>query len=141
MITDGSFLPETDWCYLLQEIHNRQVIPIVGPELVTVHDPETNSELSLYSRLAPQLASALGLPVSNAGSSSLNRVACDCLLSGKPRKPIYVAICDLLDKLDRLNSPPLGCALQSKSFLSPTDCVTRNILAMDCMIQNSETWR
>jgi hypothetical protein len=30
------FLPEADWLFLLQEIHNRQVIPIVGPELVTV---------------------------------------------------------------------------------------------------------
>jgi hypothetical protein len=97
------FLSETDWLFLLQEIHNRQVIPIVGPELVTVPNPETNSELSLYQVLAPQLASALGLPVSKAGRSPLNQVAWDYLLSGKPRKPIYVAICDLLDKLD--NTP------------------------------------
>ena len=48
MIAHDLFLPEADWLYLLQEIHNRQVIPIVGPELVTVPDPETNSERSLY---------------------------------------------------------------------------------------------
>jgi hypothetical protein len=69
MCANDLFLPEADWLYLLQEIHNRQVIPIVGPELNTVPNPETNSELSLYQILAPQLASALGLPVSNAGPS------------------------------------------------------------------------
>jgi hypothetical protein len=109
------FLPETDWLFLLQEIHNRQVIPIVGPELVTIPNPETNSELSLYQVLAPRLASALDLPVSNAGRNPLNQVACDYLLSGKPRKPIYVAICDLLDKLDKSNPAPSAalCALAS----------------------------
>jgi TIR domain/SIR2-like domain len=111
------FLPEVDWLFLLQEIHNRQVIPIVGPELVTVPNPETPSELSLYRVLAPQLANALGLPFSNVGRNPLNQVACDYLLSGKPRKPIYVAICDLLDKFDRLNPAPCAalCALASIS--------------------------
>ena len=50
-------------------------------------------------------------PVANP----LNQVACDYLLSGKPRKPIYVAICDLLDKLDKRNLAPSAalCALAS----------------------------
>jgi hypothetical protein len=85
------FLPEADWLFLLQEIHNRQVISIVGLELVTIPNAETTCELSLYRVLAPQLANALGLPASNAGRNPLNQVACDYLLSGKPRKPIYVA--------------------------------------------------
>lgn len=117
MSANDLFLPEADWLYLLQEIHNHQVIPIIGPELVTVHDPKTNSERSLNRVLAPQLANALRLPVtvSSSGRNPLNQVACDYLLSGKPRKPIYVTICDLLDKLDRLNPAPCAalCALAS----------------------------
>jgi hypothetical protein len=109
------FLPEADWLFLLLEIKDDKVMPIVGPEWVTVLNPETTSELSLYRVLAPQLANALGLPVSSAGRNPLNQVACEYLLSGKPRKPIYVAICDLLDKFDRLNPAPSAalCALAS----------------------------
>jgi hypothetical protein len=113
---NGFFLSEADWRYLLQEIHNRQVIPIVGPELVVVRDSEKNAEVALYQVLAPQLANALDLsPTVSRTATSLNRVACEYLLSGKPRKPIYVAICDLLDKLERLNpAPPAAlCALAS----------------------------
>jgi hypothetical protein len=36
MCANDLFLPEADWLFLSQEIHNRQVIPIVGPELVTI---------------------------------------------------------------------------------------------------------
>ena len=33
-----SFLSEKDWKSLLYEIHSGQVIPVVGPKLVTVDD-------------------------------------------------------------------------------------------------------
>jgi hypothetical protein len=32
---DGTFLSEAHWPDLLREIHNHQLIPIVGPEMVT----------------------------------------------------------------------------------------------------------
>jgi hypothetical protein len=85
----GSFLSEDDWRDLLREIHNRQVIPVVGPELVTVPDPNGTGQLPLYRALAPQLASRLRLPLRDAPLISLNRVACEYLLSGGSRKSMY----------------------------------------------------
>ena len=42
MFPNVSFLSEDDWRDLLREIHNRQVIPFIGPELVSVPDPHGN---------------------------------------------------------------------------------------------------
>jgi TIR domain len=108
----GSFLSEDDWRDLLREIHNRQVIPFVGPELVTVPDPNGDGQLPLYRALAPQLASRLRLPVRNGPPISLNRVACEYLLSGGSRKSIYIEMSELLEKLEA--SPPRAlCDLAS----------------------------
>jgi hypothetical protein len=71
-----------------------------------VADPEKKADVLLYQVLAPQLAEALHLPGDKHSYSSLNRVACEYLLSGKPRKPIYVAMCELLDKFNKLNPAP-----------------------------------
>lgn len=82
----GSFLSEDDWRDLLREIHNRQVIPFIGPELVAVPDPHGNGQLPLYRALAPQLAGKLRLPVRDSPPISLDRVACEYLLTGGSRK-------------------------------------------------------
>ena len=108
----GSFLSEDDWRDLLREIHNRQVIPFVGPELVTVPDPNRDGQLPLYRALAPQLAARLKLPVREGSPISLNRVACEYLLSGGSRKSIYIEMSELLEKLGF--SPPRAlCDLAS----------------------------
>jgi hypothetical protein len=107
-----SFLSEDDWRDLLREIHNRQVIPFVGPELVTVPDPNGNGQLPLYLALAPQLARRLRLPVGDTPLLSLNRVACAYLLSGGSRKSIYIEMSELLEKLEA-SPPPALCDLAS----------------------------
>jgi hypothetical protein len=111
--TNDLFLPEADWRDLLREIHNRQVIPVVNPELVTVLDPNDGSkQLPLHRALAPQLASRLRLPVKEAPPISLNRVACEYLLSGGSRKSIYIEMSELLEKLG-VSPPPALCDLAS----------------------------
>jgi hypothetical protein len=107
-----SFLSEEDWRDLLREIHNRQVIPFIGPELVTVHDPNGNGQLPLYHALAPLLASRLRLPLRDGPLDSLNRVACEYLLSGGSRKSIYIEMSELLEKLGASPAPAL-CDLAS----------------------------
>jgi TIR domain/SIR2-like domain len=119
-------LPDADWDDLLEAIHNRLVIPIVGPELVLVLDPEKKTYVPLYSVLARQLANALDVSLSDASPISLNRVACEYLVSCKERIPIYVAICKLLDNLNELKVSPASalCALASVTdfnlFISST---------------------
>ena len=109
---DGKFLPEADWRDLLREIHNHQVIPIVGPEMVTVREPSTGISIPLYRALAPKLAAALAVPTNGAPATSLNRVACDHLLSGGARKAIYGEVAELLDRME-LTPPQALCELAS----------------------------
>jgi hypothetical protein len=119
----GSFLSEDDWRDLLREIHNRQVIPVVGPELVTVPDPNGNGQLPLYRTLAPQLASRLRLAFKDAPPISLNRVACEYLLFGGPRKSIYIEMSELLEKLGA-SPPPALCDLASITDFDLYICCT-----------------
>jgi TIR domain len=114
-MSDDAFLSEADWRNLLREIHDRQVIPIVGPELITVPDAATGAPVSLYRSLAPRLAKALGLEISGTPPGWLNRVACDYLLAGGARKAIYREVSELLDDLVRtVPEPPAAlCDLAS----------------------------
>jgi len=108
----SSYLSDDDWRDLLREIHYRQVIPVIGPELVTLPDPNGNGQVPLYRALAPQLASRLRLPVRDATPISLNRVACEYLLSGGSRKSIYIEMSEILEKL-AASPPPALCDLAS----------------------------
>jgi hypothetical protein len=109
---DDTFLPEAEWRDLLREIHNHQVIPIVGPAMVTVRELSTGISVPLYGALAPRLAAALRVSTNGAAAASLNRVACDYLLSGGARKAIYREVAELLDKMDLTPSRAL-CELAS----------------------------
>src|SRR6476660_1891221 len=81
------FLTPEEWDELLLYVQNRQIIPVVGPELVTV-DHE-GARIPLTRWLAPRLAELLGL---KAGPrfAALNAVACDYLLKDRSdRRKIY----------------------------------------------------
>ena len=56
-----AFLSDDDWRDLLSEIHSRRVVPIIGPELVTVTDPAAAKPVTLDQSLAPAFAQALGV--------------------------------------------------------------------------------
>jgi len=53
-------LPEGFWDNLLDYIQDRTVVPVIGPELVTVR--EGDREVPLYRWIARRLAADLGLP-------------------------------------------------------------------------------
>lgn len=119
-----AFLSDDEWRDLLRDVHARQVIPIVGPELVTVEDPTTGTRLPLIRALAPALADKLAdelaskradklkVPLGADASRSINRAACEYLLAGGTRKQIYREIAELLDRLEA--APPQAlCDLAS----------------------------
>ena len=81
-------LSERDWRDLLRRIHNRQVIPVVGPCLVTVVDPATGERVPLHRHLAPALARGLGLE-NPESFVSWNDVARAHLLGGGKRERVY----------------------------------------------------
>jgi len=89
-----------DWDDLVVYIQNRQVIPVVGPELVTIECDGTRMPLTRW--LAPQLSGQLKLP---GTFSSLNEVAGAFLLAGGDRRKIYNGL-RLLLRDARLEPPP-----------------------------------
>ena len=96
-------LTDEDWDELLLYVQNKQVIPVVGPELVTVEDE--GKQITLSRWLAPRLAEHLKLE-NPATSVSLNDVACAFLLAGGSRQKVYNGIRLLLR--DARFDPPLA---------------------------------
>ena len=80
---------DDDWDELLLYVRNKQVIPVVGPELVTVEDK--GGQVPLTRWLAPRLAEHLKLE-RPATPVSLNDVACTFLLGGGARQKVYTGI-------------------------------------------------
>ena len=93
----SSFLSEKEWRNLLLAIRNRRVIPVLGPELVTVAGAGEERGLNLYEFLAPKLAGELALKDADE-YSCINQVACDALLQGVQRQSIYDEIRSLMDE-------------------------------------------
>jgi TIR domain len=104
-------LSERDWRDLLRLIHDRQVIPVVGPCLVTVVDPVTGERVPLHRHLAPALARGLGLE-NPESFVSWNDVARAHLLGGGKRRLVYEELRELLDNI-QADPPPALLALAS----------------------------
>src|SRR6185295_8962886 len=104
-------LSETDWRDLLRRIHNHQVIPVVGPGLVTVVDPATGERAPLHRHLAPALARGLGLE-NPERFVSWNDVTRAHLLGGGKRKRVYDELRALLDQIPA-DPPPALLTLAS----------------------------
>ena len=96
--TDSPFLNEKSWRSLLRDIHAGQVIPIIGPEIVTVSS-EDGHQVPLYNHLAKQLADRLGVALIPGQPPTLNGVACAWLLSGNSSKGFYDELRELVDDL------------------------------------------
>ena len=95
-------LNDEDWDELLLYIQNRQVIPVVGPELVTVENE--GAQMPLTTWLAPRLAQQLRV-TDPTSRRSLNDVASAFLLAGGDRRKIYNGI-RLLLRDARFEPPP-----------------------------------
>ena len=91
-------LSERDWRSLLREIHSGQVIPVVGPGLVTV-DSEGSPAIPLHQHLAPELASELQLD-NPKRFKGYNEVAREYLLGGGERKELYIVLGEILERMN-----------------------------------------
>ena len=78
----SSPLDAISWNRLLRDIHNHQIIPIIGPGLVTV---EENAEhIPFTGWLVPDFARRLG--ITTTPGMTLNRAACVHLVNKGKRK-------------------------------------------------------
>jgi TIR domain-containing protein/SIR2-like protein len=94
--TTGSWRQRT-WDELLARIEDRQVVPIVGPDLVMVERAGTALPLERY--VALELAAQLDLPQRAGPEASLNEVMCtyfENLPPGETRTTPYTLIPEIL---------------------------------------------
>lgn len=98
-----TFFPdETSWQKLLSDIHNGNVLPIIGTELATIPMPD-GRHVPLYTHLATELAGRLKINLLPDTAPTLNAVACDWLLSGNDIQDIYF---ELRQMINDLKVPP-----------------------------------
>jgi TIR domain-containing protein/SIR2-like protein len=84
-------LPEKFWDNLLDYIEDRTVVPVVGPELVTVR--QGAEDVPLYRWVARRLAADLGLPATElAEGFNLNDVVSLQLRRGGEREELYAQV-------------------------------------------------
>jgi TIR domain-containing protein/SIR2-like protein len=81
-------LTDEFWKRLLDEIHRRQVIPVVGPDMITLPKADGQVE-SLYNYLAASLAAQLGMEGKLPIIKGINHVVCEYLLQGGNSSTIY----------------------------------------------------
>jgi len=101
MTSDHKAMDNIPWSRLLRDIHNRQVLPIIGPGLVTVG--EEGREIPFIDWLAPHFAQRLKLPAENV--TTLNRAACAHLVNRGKRKDIYEELRELVEQHENLPLP------------------------------------
>ncbi len=100
------------WRSLLRDIHAGQVLPVIGPELVTIQIPDSH-EITLQNYLASELAKCLDIDLKPDTPVTLNEVACSWLLSGESSKDLYD---ELRELVDNLNLPPPQALLDLASI-------------------------
>ena len=113
---------EKFWKRLLLHLEEGKVIPVIGPELVTIE--EAGTSIPLYHWLARTLAEQIDLPWSDLPDPfDLNNVVSQSIRNGEDRDELYPRLLQILRKAPTTLSPAL-CALVSipnfKLFVSLT---------------------
>ncbi len=99
-------LQEAFWDNLLDYIQDRTVVPVIGPELVTVR--EGDRDVTLYRWLAQRLAADLQLPTAELGEGfDLNEVVSLHLRRRGEREELYAQIHRMLRNAALTPSEPL----------------------------------
>lgn len=90
------------WASLLRDIHNRHVLPIIGPALVTVK--QDGADIPFRDWLVPKFAERLGIPLTD--NMTLNSAACTHLVNHGKRRDIYEEVRELVEMHEQLPVPP-----------------------------------
>src|SRR5690242_5657904 len=99
-------MPEASifWDQVIQLIDEGRIVPVVGPDLLTL--PESSGNKLLYPFLAERLARYLRVSDKQLPEGAeLNEVACRYLSKGKPMQHIYAALKTVAAEADALPIP------------------------------------
>src|SRR6266436_5742394 len=107
-------LSERFWDDLLLYIEEGKVIPVIGPELLSVRDGEL--DVPLYRSLAAKLAAAIHVPFGDLPATfDLNDVVAAHLRRGEERDDLYARLLQILRTVPQGHSP----ALQMLASITP----------------------
>jgi hypothetical protein len=91
------------WDQLLEVVEEGHVIPVVGPDVLTVR--LAGGDVPLYSYLATRLQEYLGLDDQPTEDLDLNTVACKYLAQGNPVEDLYPALKSVMPADDEIPIP------------------------------------
>ncbi len=101
MTASESALEAVPWNRLIRDIHNGQVLPVIGPGLVTIQQNGQTTQFADW--VAHQLAKRLDIPA--APDMTLNRAACAHLVNRGKRIQIYEEVREIVEENDNLPIP------------------------------------
>lgn len=134
--------PERFWEDLLLFIDEGKVIPVIGPELITVEEGDT--QIPLYRWLAERLAERIELPRGKQlGPFDINDIVANSIRRGDERDELYPRLLQILRAAPPTPSPwisALAAIPNFKLFVSLTfDSQLEIALAQACHGQLPET--
>jgi hypothetical protein len=95
-MTEGAYLKQDEWEKLIRDIKSGYTIPVIGPEFVTVADPENGGDpIPIGKYLAPKLAQLLQLKNFDR-YSNLNDASWNHLIEGGRTRDVYSGLRTLL---------------------------------------------
>ena len=95
---------KAEWNSLITSIGQHNVIPVIGPELLTI---ELNGQrVPLYNHLAERLAERLELTAPSPGPAALYEVVGDYQRRGQPPSNLLPELCEIMSQL-KPKSPPV----------------------------------
>jgi TIR domain-containing protein/SIR2-like protein len=95
---------KAEWNSLITSIAQHNVIPVIGPELLTIE--LDGQRLLLYDHLAERLADQLDLPAPSRGPAALYQVVGEFQRRGQPPSSLLPSLNEIMSQL-KPESPPV----------------------------------
>lgn len=88
---------KTEWNSLITNISQYNLIPVIGPELLTIE--VDGEEVPLYQHLAGRLAERFELTAPSPGPAALHEMLCDYKRHGYAPSSLLPDLCEIMDEL------------------------------------------
>jgi TIR domain/SIR2-like domain len=105
---------KAEWNSLITSISQHNVIPVIGPELLTMD--VNGRRVPLYQHVAERLAERLELPVPSAGAAALYEVVCRYKRLGHAPSNLLPDLCEIMVQLKPQPPPALRHLAEIRGF-------------------------
>lgn len=105
---------QADWSSLVTSISQHNVIPVIGPELLTIE--VSGQQVPLYQHVADCLAERLGLPRPPVAVEALHELVRHYKHQGSPPSSLLPELCDVMAAIKAPPSPALQHLAEIRGF-------------------------